>query len=646
MMAGALTLYVVAHSPLRSGISRAFGGGAQGCYFVCGHSLTLEQAVDSGVAFVAILAALLAGWAVADWFGGAPYEWYLAFGLSSLAFIVVPAAAIGGIGEWVRSPLLRPPSGPAATAIPAVLIAIIAVYHGWRPHRIRTRFGRPGSLVLLLGSLAGTLLVASSVISLMHPPNGYDALAYHAPMAVYFWREGTLAAFLARGLGGSALANPGMAELWYGLLRIAGGDGLADLGQLPFAFLGAAAVHAVSRRLGLNWRAALLASCSFLLAPIVVVQIGMQLNDLAGGALLMVTMALACAPASEWNGRRAVLLGLGLGLAATTKLVVLPGVAAVALFLAVQRIRTSMSARPAGLWCGIVLLAFAIVAAPWWARNVVRYGNPVYPAALPLIGRGFVESSYVKKDIRFVPSAKAWALYPLVEPQNSESGYGALFVVGGLPGFLLAALRRRSLVVLFVLVAFVMLPAWWLLTRHEPRFLLALFGFGFAFLPWTLVAVPRNRRTAAGVLLAAAAIFSALVTVDQALMPLAREPTARSQFYDAVWGLDPVAAALPDSEGLLVNEGYAPLTYTNDYPLLGRSQSRIIVPVDTGASSAAIVAKMRRAHLRYAYVATSSGSRSVVEQKYNRSRFELVHASVGRVFGKEILRYLYRLKNR
>jgi hypothetical protein len=217
----------------------------------------------------------------------------------------------------------------------------------------------------------------------------------------------------------------------------------------------------------------------------------------------------------------------------------------------------------------------------------------------------------------------------LLEKHDEQSGVGALFVMSVVPGLLLAAFRgRRQPLLLYLLVTAVTLPAWWILTQHFPRFLLAIVGLTFAFLPWSLLAVPRRQRHLGGIVIAATAIFSALVTYDQALLPFARQPNTRQQFYDRVWGIDPVVTALPESEGLLLNTGYASSReYTAYYPLLGPSQSRPVIPVDRDGTTESIVTRMRNSRIRYAYVTASPENRAVVETLYDPSHFELIHRS-------------------
>lgn len=649
-MLAIFALYVVAHSPLRDVFAAGLGLKSRACYFTCVDALTLHGAADSLSAWALIIVAVLGAWIVSDWFDGALHEQPLVFGMTALAFIVVPAAAVGGLGTWSGTALLRPPWGPLLCATPSALLVSLCLQRGWRPYRPCLDFGHPRGLALLIGGLAGGLLLTSTAFSLMYPPTGYDALSYHAPLAVFLWRDGNISTFLDRTPVVYTLAHPGTAQLWYGLLLIAGGERLADLGQLPLALLGSLALRSFTRRLGLGRGAAQLAAGAFLLAPLVVMLIGVQVADVAGAGLFMATVALASAPVATWSGRRFALLGIGLGLVVTTKLALIPCVAGVMLYVTGGAVWQALQARKipnAVVRPAIVGLCFLAVAGPWWLRNLSRYGNPVFPAGVPLIGRGiFLSSDFPRIDGEFVPSPVLWPFYPLIERHSERSGLGALFALGAMTGIVMAVRRgRRQPLLLYGFVTAFTVPAWWTLTNHDPRFLLALFGLGFAFLPWALIAVPRHQRQIAGRLVAAAAIFSTLVTFDQALLRLAHRPTSRVEFYDRVWGVDPLVASLPETEGILLHTGYANYTYPGFYPLLGRSHSRIVIPVDTETPTNSIVATMRRAGVRYAYVTALPESSETVKSIYDGSHFELVHLSIvedGWRSGTR--RYLYRLK--
>jgi hypothetical protein len=644
-MVGAFALYVVMHSPLRDLIAASLGLRSRVCYFVCGETGVGQS---SAAAWVLIACALGAAWVTAAWFGHRE-ERLLAFGLLALAFVSVPAAAIGGVATWTGTVLLRPPAGPLLAAVPAAFAIGFGLLRGWRPARHVMSAPAVPLLVLAVGSVAGMLLLTVVALSLTFPPTGYDALSYHAPLALFLWREGNLTSFLDRAPDVYTLTMPGTVQLWYGLLRVAGGERLADLGQLPFLLLGGVAAAAFAGRLGLRGGTRWLAAAAFLIAPSILMQAGIQVADVAGAALLMATIALASGSGASWTASRCGLVGLGLGLAATTKLALLPGVAGVmlvAITTVLLQARRSRGTRPTLVRLGALGLAFLAVAAPWWARNAARYGNPVYPAGIPLIGRGIFLSSHVPRiDAEFVPGAAAWPLYPLLERHSERSGLGPLFLLA-LVG-VVAALRRarRRPLLLYLVLTLFTLVFWWAMTNHDARFLFALFGLTFAFLPFSLLALRRHQRRIGGGVIVAAAIFSALVTFDQVLFPLTRQPMGRAEFYDHVWGVDPRVSTLPEREGLLVQTGYASFTYPAFYPLLGDSLGRLVLSVDVGIGADSIVSRMRRTGVRYAYVAAAPNARAEIESLYDARRFELVHLSVvEQGWRAGTRRYLFRLR--
>lgn len=664
-MLGLLGLYVALHSPLRDAIASALGFHQVNPYPLPQDRPTAGGTADAASGFVLIASAIAASWLAASSASVRRYERPLVLVLCTLAFISVPAALVAGLGSWTHSAPLRPPKGPLLAAVIPVVFVLVAFRRGARFRAAQVPRVRWSPLVIVLVTLAGGLLVASAAVALEHPPTGGDALTYHVPLAKFLWQDGNLTSFLDRAPSLWSLAHPGTAELWYGALGILGGDALADLGQLPFALLGAAAVAAFARRLGVGQGAAVVAGAAFLLAPMVVMQSVTQANDVVGSAVLMATVALVAAPAAEWNRSRFVLTGLGLGLTAATKLALLPGVAGVILFCVVTFIRRRPRITPR--LAVLALGAFAIVVAPWWIRNLARHGNPIYPQALPIIGRGVYVSTLGRVDTSFVPRRIAWPLYPLLEAHDDRSGLGALLAVGAAPGFVVALLRARpGPLALWGCVAAVTLPAWWLWTLHEPRFFLSLLGLAFAFVPFALLAVPNRRRTLAVATLIAAAGFSAVVTLEQAIAPLARTPSERAAFYNQVWGVDPLVEALPERVSLVLSTGYGPpnTDYAAYAPLLGRHHTRLVLPIDRGevASTDELIRRMRAAHVRYVYAAVEPEWRKAVRSLYEPARFDLVHSSlieVGAELGarrhlyrpaspaarkKAIVRYLFRLR--
>ena len=640
-MAGVLAAYVLVHSPALQVIGEAVGRDIDRCYFACSAWAPNGRPLDAIAGMLALIAAVGAAWLVAGRLVAEGGERLLSFGVLVVASIVVPASALGVIGWAIDAAPLRPPMGPLLTGLPAGFIIVLGVRHGWhRPFPVAAR-SSPSGLNLVLAATACGLLLASAVIAVVHPPTSYDALSYHAPLAVYFWREGDLGAMLEQQIWAWALAHPGTMELWAGLLRIAAGERMANLAQLPLAGLGATAIYVFARSSGLPRSLAATGALAFLIGPLVVLQAGTQRNDLTAGALVMGGAALATVRTGGRSMGRLFVAGLALGLAATAKLAMLPAVAAVLLYvlLVTLRVRDWKAA-------AAVVLGFAVVVAPWWGRNLVLFGNPIYPAALPFIGRGYVVSTFASADHSSVPTPALWPLYPLLEPHASWSGFGALFAVAVWPGLVAAAAHRRTPTLkLYGLIVLIALPAWWLLTRHEPRLLVPVFGLGFAFLGWTLIAVPRQQRKAAISLLSLAALFSAAVTIDQGLRPLARETSDRAEFYDRVWGVDSIAASLSEDQPLLSHTGHALLSYAADYALLGPGLQRTLITIDGDLSSDSIVGIMAQRGIRYAYVPARPDAQEAVAGMYPGSRFELVHSSVvNEGQRKGTRRYLFRLR--
>lgn len=218
--------------------------------------------------------------------------------------------------------------------------------------------------------------------------------------------------------------------------------------------------------------------------------------------------------------------------------------------------------------------------------------------------------------------------------------------MAALPGVVvLAARRRRRRLLPFATVGVVALPAWWILTQHEPRFLLPLLGLALGCCGWALAAVPRQLRGVAAATVAAAAVLSGAVTAVRGLAPLGDEPGERSAFYDRVWGIDPAIQDLPHDEPLAYQMGYGPLSYAGDYPLLGPEASRRLIPVDPETPPDSVVRLLRAHSARLIYVPAAATALEHLRAIYSPSRFEPVHSSVVAAEGAaETHRTLFRLR--
>ena len=114
-----------------------------------------------------------------------------------------------------------------------------------------------------------------------------------------------------------------------------------------------------------------------------------------------------------------------------------------------------------------LMMPFLLVVSPWWLRNITRFGNPLYPAALPILGRGIFDAS--KADAAFVPAPRAWPLYPLLENHDEQSGLGGLFAIATLQnGLRLADLPPELTGILTGILLIVAIGADWRPSRKAP----------------------------------------------------------------------------------------------------------------------------------------------------------------------------------
>jgi hypothetical protein len=368
-----------------------------------------------------------------------------------------------------------------------------------------------------------------------------------------------------------------------------------------------------------------------------------QANDVMAGSLLIAAVAVASAPDALWTRERWLLVALAGGLVAGMKVALVPSLFGLAAFVLVSHLRSSAN-RTVTVSSAVLIgtAAVCLTAGPWWLRNALEFGNPLYPAAIPMLGRGIAINDLGAIDYQFVPSALAWPVFPIFEPYNDRSGIGALLILV-LPGFLLALqlAPRRPLLALGATTA-ATLPAWWAFTLHEPRFLLPLLGLALAFLPWSIRAVSRDKRRWATLLVAGMAVFSAFLTVDQALAPLAGQPESRVEFYDRVWGVDPQVLDLPTSAPLLWHTGYGHprVQYAAYYPLLGPSARRRVIEI-TAASTDEVLTAMRLNRIYCVYVTATRDARDVVTRIYERATFDLVAESYVKEESNGSLRALF-----
>jgi hypothetical protein len=196
-----------------------------------------------------------------------------------------------------------------------------------------------------------------------------------------------------------------------------------------------------------------------------------------------------------------------------------------------------------------------------------------------------------------------------------------------------------------VALAVVSIPAWWLLDRREPRFLLGLAGLSFGLLPFALAVLERRWRDPAALILGLAATLTVGALLATTLSAQAERPVDRAAFYDAVWSIDPAALAVPEENGLLLDDRCAIGFGNRLYPFFGTGRARALARIDCdGLTTERIEQTLRRERLDHVYVVLDAAEAASKDALYPPDRFELLARSARDLRGAGLVleRRLYR----
>ncbi len=396
------------------------------------------------------------------------FAWAYGVGTGSASLLLLGLVSSGLWGALVQTPF----SG-------VLLVAAIAAAIGWPA--IRALYARPRivppvrqrAIVPLLALLVFPFLV----VRLMQGETGWDALAYHLPVAERFGRDGA---------GAMVGVLDGEFRIGFDILFM---PGLTLDGSLPY---GAAFAHVLATfALGAGVAAEAMRRTSrlvgiavaglFVLTPGILSIATHAYVDVGVGLYVFLALAAASRALREPGAAIVVAAGLFGGFAANAKLPAGVAIAAVAIaFLAGRGVRRG--ARDAALATGVALL----VAAPWFVRAWINMGNPFFPALLDRFGSGWADREVVEATKRTVLDQMAVPrdlLLPLRGVHQavfeSRGGFeGPAWIVAFLPAALLRPDRddRRGVVA----GAVVLFLAW--------GAFVPLFRFGIGVWAWAAVA--------------------------------------------------------------------------------------------------------------------------------------------------------------
>ena len=534
------------------------------------------------------------------------------FGVALFALLVAATQFVGVLAAITKSPLV----GPWTVALAVAVLAALAWVWSSRAVRAGSLPEETGDgprrrlvpAVLVAIGVAVVLLPNAIVLALSAPPRGWDVLAYHLPRAVAWLQHGNLGNY-----GASAAFFPGNGEIALLLGLFTGTDRLVPLVQLPFALLGAVAVHGLARELGAKTRSAAVAAVVFIAAPIVFFQSAIAKNDLMVAALfaacaLLLCRALRRSEAAPGVRAELAISGLAFGLALGTKYTVVPTallVLPLVLLLFRQRERDAVgedAGRPA--WRGPLRyvarfgIAMAVPSLFWFLQNWIVAGNPFAPLAVGVGGWEIwsgvgVAGTYGAQELGYVASPSGWILFPWIDmakqgSYSSSAGFGAAFAALAGPGLVLGIARLRvrdgarrprpCLVAVLALTAIVV-ATWWVSGHRLPRFLLP--AFALACVPVALLfdSAGRSARAVLVAVLIVGAAFSALETLrvvygENDIVASMRDFPTRSEHYH----MPQMVYEFPEgTRVLLLQVSEASLYQTFRYPLVGNLPGNTVV---------------------------------------------------------------------
>jgi hypothetical protein len=332
-------------------------------------------------------------------------------------------------------------------ALLLMLLSILTLLKWPARSAVRLRRARAAPRLRPVVALVLPMLVFVLCVGLAHPPVEYDSLTYH----LFFparWLQAHQISIIPTAFGAQEPAyEPANGELFFLWLMLPfHGDLLARVGQFPFYGLCTLTLYALARTFGSSPQRAIYAGGLFLLArPVVEHAVGANV-DLVFSAVFLTAVYFGLT-ASETGKRSDVLLwGVSVGLCLGTKFLGVVYLPLLLPFVFTRRVRRHV------IW---VLPGIAALAAPWYLRNWVFAGSPVYPVSLAFAGLTLAPGAWE----RTVLNNSGWehvtdpALLPGIVQQQA---FGTDLLVAWLPFALLgtwALVRARRWVPLALALA-------------------------------------------------------------------------------------------------------------------------------------------------------------------------------------------------
>ncbi len=285
-------------------------------------------------------------------------------GLGIVGMLIFPIGLVPGGLRW----------GP--WLLGALSIAGLVAIALKRPYpRIKIPVG--ADALFLLAPTLGAILALIGVVTPSDPLD-WDSLAYHLAVPKIWLTAGQIRPITFIHHSNFPFTVDGL----YILGLAWGGQSGAKAFSLAFYLLGAVAVFGLTRQLS-STRAAGWSMAAFATVPVVVWESGTAYIDVANGlfaglGLLFAALAIAAPEARRWMW----LCGIFLGLAAGSKYTGLQNIASAGVVWLAACVIRKQPIAPLAIAVGLSL----VIAAPWYVKNIVWTGNPVYPFFYSVFG--------------------------------------------------------------------------------------------------------------------------------------------------------------------------------------------------------------------------------------------------------------------
>ncbi|HEX8525207.1 MAG TPA: hypothetical protein VF669_23350 [Tepidisphaeraceae bacterium] len=256
---------------------------------------------------------------------------------------------------------------------------------------------------------AAVLFVTVYILLLIHhqafaPVTSNDALTYHLPAAVQWLQTHRMSLYEAWFYNPANSYSPlaGSTFIAY-LLAPMGNDVLARFVESPPLLFMFFALVSLQRRMNVPTSTAALVAAAAVLSRPFLSQAILAKDDLFVAAFLVVAVAEIGSPRDQENVSSPVLAGVAAGLLFATKYT--------ALFsLPILLLAISHKGKPRD-WVVAWIIAM-LLAGPWYARNWILTGNPLYPTDVRLLGMTIFPGMFQAQRSHLLNSASGvWSVF-------------------------------------------------------------------------------------------------------------------------------------------------------------------------------------------------------------------------------------------